>query len=78
MKNKLLEECKNYLKSDNFKSDFNETIIPIIYYICKDIYIYILFIILIILLNFVIHLGIVYNLYRFNKKFTKFIKNNNQ
>ena len=43
MKNKLLEECKNYLKSDNFKSDFNETIKPIIYYICKDIYIYLIY-----------------------------------
>jgi hypothetical protein len=76
MKNKLLEQCKEYFKSKEFKSDFKETIEPIIHYIIQDIYLYILIFILFILLTFIIHLGILYTLYRYNKKITKLILNN--
>jgi len=70
--NNVLEHCKKFLKSDEFKKEIKELLNPIFEYFFKEMSIYLYFFIFFILSSFILHLGVLILLIRYNK-----ILNNN-
>jgi len=71
-KNIILDQCILFIKSAEFKSEIKAIIKPIIEYLFKDIYIYFFFFVFFILSSFLLHLGILILLIRYNKKLNNF------
>ena len=66
--NPMLDQCIKFLKSDEIKHEIKEIIKPIMEYFFKEIYVYLLFFIFFILASFLLHLGVLILLIRYNKK----------
>jgi hypothetical protein len=73
MKNNLvLEQCLNTLNSEEFKEEMRCFIKPITDSIFKEISIYLFFFVFFILSSFLLHLGVLILLIRYNNKLNKF------
>jgi hypothetical protein len=66
-KNILLEECIKSFKTKEFKEELKILFKPLIDYLFNELYIYILFVILLIIASFFLHLGVLILLLRYNK-----------
>tara|TARA_B100001093_G_C26582858_1_gene908096 strand:+ start:619 stop:840 length:222 start_codon:yes stop_codon:yes gene_type:complete len=64
----LLEQCLNFLKSEEIKKEIEEIMKPIIDYIFKELSLYLYFFAFLIIVGFLLHLGVLILLIRFNKK----------
>jgi len=69
MKNNLIyEQCLKTLNSKEFKDEFKNFLKPILEYIFNEISIYLFFFIFFILVSFLLHLGVLILLIRYNNK----------
>jgi len=69
MKNNFVyEQCLKTLNSKEFKNEFNNFLKPILEYIFKEISIYLFFFVFFILVSFLLHLGVLILLIRYNNK----------
>tara|TARA_B100001769_G_scaffold260493_1_gene241165 strand:- start:10079 stop:10306 length:228 start_codon:yes stop_codon:yes gene_type:complete len=69
MKNNiLLEHCLKSLNSKEFKEELKNFIKPVAECIFKELYIYLFFFIFFILASFLLHLGVLILLIRYNNK----------
>ena len=66
-KHVVLDHCFNILKSEEIKSEIKELIKPFLNYILKEISLYLYFVIFLIILSFMLHLGILILLIKYNK-----------
>ncbi len=66
-KNIFLDNCINYLKTEEFKKQLKDTLAPILGYIFGEISIYIYLIIFFILFSFFLHLFTLFILIRYIK-----------
>lgn len=64
----IFDHCLEFLKSNEIKKEIKSIIKPILEYLFKEISIYLFFFIFIILSSFLLHLGILILLIRYNKK----------
>ena len=72
MKNNIVyEQCIKTLNSEEFKKEIKNFIRPFLEYILKELSIYLCFFILFILISFLLHLGILILLIRYNIKINK-------
>lgn len=67
-KNILLEECIKSFKSKEFREELKQVFRPLISYLFNELYVYVLFIILLIIASFFLHLGVLILLIRYNNK----------
>ena len=72
-KNLVLEHCKLFLKSDDFKREIKELLKPIFEYFFKEMSLYLYFFVFFILASFLLHLGVLILLIRYNKNLHKII-----
>jgi hypothetical protein len=73
MKNNIvLEQCLKTLNSEEFKEELRGFIKPITDSIFKEISIYLFFFVFFILSSFLLHLGVLILLIRYNNKLNKF------
>jgi len=70
-KNLFLEHCTNIVKSKEFKKELNELLKPLFDYFFKELGIYLYFFIFFILSSFLLHLGVLVLLIRYNQKLGK-------
>ncbi len=70
-KNLLLEHCTNMIKSKEFKKEIGELFKPLFDYFFKELGIYLYFFIFFILSSFLLHLGVLVLLIRYNQKLAK-------
>ena len=66
--NIILDKCLKCLKSKEFREELKSFLKPILESIFQEISIYIFFIIFFILSSFILHLGVLILLIRYNKK----------
>lgn len=72
MKNNFVyEQCINTLNSKEFKKEIKNFLKPILEYILKEISIYLYFFVFFILVSFLLHLGVLVLLIRYNNKMKK-------
>mgnify|MGYP001235512393 CR=1 FL=1 len=72
MKNNIvLEQCLKTLNSKEFKEELNNFIKPISNYLFKEFSIYLLFFVFFILTSFLLHLGVLILLIRYNNNLNK-------
>lgn len=64
----LLEQCLNFLKSEEIKCEIKEILKPFTDYIFKELSLYLYFFVFLIILSFLLHLGILILLIQYNKK----------
>ena len=69
--NIFMEQCKNYLNSEEFKKEFKNLFKPLFDYFFKEISIYLFFFVFFILTSFLLHLGILILLIRYNNNISK-------
>ena len=69
--NLVYQQCINTLHSKEFKKEINNFLKPILEYIFKEISIYLFFFIFFILVSFLLHLGVLVLLIRYNNKINK-------
>ena len=67
MKNKVIEQCVEIFKRDDFKREFKMLFAPLIDVIMSNIYPYIYLSLVFVIISFLLHLGILILLMR-NKK----------
>ena len=72
MKNLMLDQCLNFLKSAEIKRELKEIMKPLIEYLLKEISIYLYFFIFFIIVSFLLHLGVLVLLIRYNKNINKY------
>ena len=66
--NPILDHCIGFLKSQEFKKELKEILKPIFDYFFKEISVYLFFFSFFILSSFLLHLGVLILLIRYNKK----------
>jgi hypothetical protein len=69
--NIFMEQCKNYINSEEFKKEFKNLLEPLFDYFFKEISIYLFFFVFFILTSFLLHLGILILLIRYNNNISK-------
>ena len=69
--NIFMEQCKNYINSEEFKKEFKNLLKPLFDYFFKEISIYLFFFVFFILTSFLLHLGILILLIRYNNNISK-------
>ena len=67
-KNIVLDECINFLKSDEIKNEIKQIIKPFLEYLFKELSIYLFFFVFFIISSFLLHLGVLIILIRYIKK----------
>jgi len=63
--------CINFLKSEEIKKEMSAIINPIMDYFLKQIHIYLYFFLFFIFISFVLHLGVLFLLLKYNIRFKK-------
>ena len=63
--------CINFLKSEEIKKEMSNIINPIMDYFLKQIHIYLYFFLFFIFISFVLHLGVLFLLLKYNIRFKK-------
>ena len=66
--NPILDHCIGFLKSQEFKKELKEILKPIFDYFFKEISKYLFFFSFFVLSSFLLHLGVLILLIRYNKK----------
>tara|TARA_X000000368_G_scaffold76662_2_gene57050 strand:+ start:5567 stop:5791 length:225 start_codon:yes stop_codon:yes gene_type:complete len=66
--NFIYEQCLKTLNSQEFKKEVKNILQPLLDYILKEISIYLFFFIFLILVSFLLHLGVLVLLIRYNNK----------
>ena len=66
-KNVVLDECINFLKSDEIKNEIKQIIKPFLEYLFKELSIYLFFFVFFIISSFLLHLGVLIILIRYIK-----------
>jgi hypothetical protein len=69
--NIMLDQCLKFLKSEEIKKEIKSIIKPFIEYIFKELSIYLFFFVFFILSSFLLHLGVLILLIRYNNKLNK-------
>ena len=69
--NFIYEQCLKTLNSQEFKKEVKNILQPLLDYILKEISIYLFFFIFLILVSFLLHLGVLVLLIRYNNKMSK-------
>jgi hypothetical protein len=69
--NFIYEQCLKTLNSKEFKIEIKNFLKPFLDYILKEISIYLYFFIFFILVSFILHLGVLVLLIRYNNKINK-------
>lgn len=70
-RNLIYEECMKILDSKEFRNEFKNFLKPILDYIFEEISIYLFFFVFFILSSFLLHLGVLILLIRYNYRITK-------
>jgi hypothetical protein len=65
-KNSIAHHCINFLKSEEIKKEMSNIINPIMDYFLKQIHIYLYFFLFFIFISFVLHLGVLFLLIKYN------------
>lgn len=71
IKNALANQCINFLKTEETKKELKEIFSPVLEYFLKEINIYLYFFIFFIFTSFILHLGVLLLLIRYNIKLNK-------
>lgn len=71
LKNALANQCINFLKTEESKKELKEIFSPVLEYFLKEINIYLYFFIFFIFTSFILHLGVLLLLIRYNIKLNK-------
>ena len=69
--NIMLDHCLKFLKSEEIKKEIKSIIKPFIEYVFKELSIYLFFFVFFILSSFLLHLGVLILLIRYNNKLNK-------
>tara|TARA_B110001450_G_scaffold110795_3_gene104585 strand:+ start:9640 stop:9843 length:204 start_codon:yes stop_codon:yes gene_type:complete len=67
----MADQCINFLKSEQMKKELKDIIKPILEYLFKELSIYLFFFIFFIFTSFLLHLGILVLLIRYNNNINK-------
>ncbi|MDC0142071.1 hypothetical protein OAI84_00575 [bacterium] len=67
----IIEECLNAFKNDNVKNEIKRAIKPILFSLFQEIYPYIFFLLILVIICFLLVLGIFFFLMRINKSLQK-------
>ena len=70
-KNNIADHCINFLKAEETKKEIKEIITPILEYFLKEINVYLCFFLFFIFTSFILHLGVLILLIRYNIKLNK-------
>ena len=68
LKNALANQCINFLKTEETKKELKEIFSPVLEYFLKEINIYLYFFIFFVFTSFILHLGVLLLLIRYNIK----------
>ena len=71
LKSALANQCINFLKTEETKKELKEIFSPVLEYFLKEINIYLYFFIFYIFTSFILHLGVLLLLIRYNIKLNK-------
>ena len=71
IKNALANQCINSLKTEETKKELKEIFSPVLEYFLKEINIYLYFFIFFIFTSFILHLGVLLLLIRYNIKLNR-------
>ena len=71
LKNVIANQCINFLKTEEAKKELKEIFSPVLEYFLKEINIYLYFFIFFIFTSFILHLGVLLLLIRYNFKLNK-------
>ena len=69
MSDVVMNQCKEFVKSEDFKRHIKEMIKPLMEYFLKECSIYLFFLVFFILSSFLLHLGILILLIRYNNNY---------
>lgn len=69
--NSMANYCINFLKAEETKKELRELVTPILDYFIKEINIYLYFFLFFIFSSFILHLGVLVLLIRYNIKLSK-------
>jgi len=64
--------CINFLKSEEIKKEMSAIINPIMDYFLKQIHIYLFFFLFFIFISFILHLGVLFLLIKYNIRLKKY------
>ena len=70
-KNTLTDYCMKFLKSEETKKELQNILNPILEYFLKEIHIYLCFFLFFIFTSFILHLGVLILLIKYNNKLKK-------
>jgi len=68
LKNVIANQCINFLKTEEAKKELKDIFSPVLEYFLKEINIYLYFFIFFIFTSFILHLGVLLLLIRYNIK----------
>ena len=71
-KTSIAYHCINFLKSEEIKKEMSNIINPIMDYFLKQIHIYLYFFLFFIFISFVLHLGVLFLLIKYNNRLKKY------
>jgi hypothetical protein len=71
-KDAIAGHCINFLKSEEIKRELSNVLNPILDYFLKQIHIYLYFFLFFIFISFILHLGVLYLLIKFNIRLKKY------
>lgn len=71
-KDSIAYHCINFLKSEEIKKEMSAIINPIMDYFLKQIHIYLFFFLFFIFISFILHLGVLFLLIKFNLRLKKY------
>jgi|UniRef100_A0A6C0CBP3 hypothetical protein len=71
LKNVIANQCINFLKTEEAKKELKDIFSPVLEYFLKEINIYLYFFIFFIFTSFILHLGVLLLLIRYNFKLNK-------
>jgi hypothetical protein len=71
MSDVVMNQCKDFVRSAEFKKHIKEIMKPLMDYFLKECSIYLFFLVFFILSSFLLHLGILILLIRYNHNFAR-------
>lgn len=71
-KDSIAYHCINFLKSEEIKKEMGAIINPIMDYFLKQIHIYLYFFLFFIFISFILHLGVLFLLIKYNIRLKKY------
>jgi hypothetical protein len=71
-KDSIADYCINFLKSEEIKKEMTNIINPIMDYFLKQIHMYLYFFLFFIFISFILHLGVLFLLIKYNIRLKKY------